>query len=415
MNRGLSQAGQGTFLAGLLLLAGRGAAGTASLTGVFIAMMAAAAVCGLPAGALADRMGAPRALVAGAIGRAAVIAAALFVPANPVSLAAVAFGYSAVSQLFSPAEMALVSAVSSHRPAGMHAALVGLQHVGQGFGLVAIVPITLWLGGPTLMFATALAIYVMVIATSTLLAVQVPNSGSVGSARQAFSFAAPFRYFARWSTAGYAGLLLAFGELLSKSLLVAVPVYFSNDLHLSNTTQVMLIAPGVVGVIAGLVWSGRFLHVWVAPNVLRVALLVSAVAVVALAGLGNVVARLAEMSDQGFVSHLESGHLLSVLVAMPVGLLLGICFSLTPIAGRAILSATAPEGQQGRVFAIQGTFTDVLCILPLALSGMSTEFAGARTTFILIGGLGLGLFALMELTWLGQVRHAHRRPLPSPV
>jgi hypothetical protein len=117
------------------------------------------------------------------------------------------------------------------------------------------------------------------------------------------------------------------------------------------------------------------------------------------------------MSDEGIFRYFSSGQELSIAVAMPVALLLGICFAVTPVAGRTILSATAPAGQQGRVFAMQGTFTDMLCLAPLALTGVSTELAGARVTFMFVGIVGIALFALLELTQLGKIRHL--LPVPS--
>ncbi len=411
VNRGLSQAGQGTFLAGLLLLAGGSGTAAAGLSSVFVAMMAAAVIFGLPAGALADRLGPARALFAGASGRMLVIATALVVPGDPINLALVAFAYSTVSQMFSPAEMALVQVVATGKQARAHTALVALQHAGQGSGLFVLAPVAFWLGGPTFMIGTALAVYVLVACTSLLLALRVPAGGAVASCRQAFSFMGPLQYFSRWSSAGYAGVLLAFGELAAKSLLIALPAYLSNDLKLGSPEQMVLLLPAGIGVLGGLAWAGRSLRVTFAPSVLRLTLLGSVVSVVALAGLGDLIAGLAHMSDQGLVSFLASPERLSTFVVVPVGLLLGTCFAVTPIAGRAILSATAPAGQHGRVFAMQGMFTDMLCVAPLALSGLSTEVAGARTTFLAVGIVGLALFAILELTHLGHVRHM----APAPV
>ncbi len=110
MNRALSQSGQAVFLAALMVRAGTSDGAAIGLSGIFVAMMAATALCSLPCGAITDRIGAPRSLWAGILGRAIVIAVAMTLPASPAASFVIAFAYSAVSQLLSPAELALVPA-----------------------------------------------------------------------------------------------------------------------------------------------------------------------------------------------------------------------------------------------------------------------------------------------------------------
>ena len=273
INRALSQSGQGVFMVGLLLLAGGSQSGAVGLSTVFVAMMAGSLLCALPAGAITDRLGAPRALFAGASGRLAIIALVLLLPMNPVTLAVIAFGYSAASQLFSPAELALVPTISARQPANVHAKLVALQYGGQAAGFAAIAPLALLLGGATLVTQLALAIYVAVAVISGMLAIRLPFVSRVRSTRQTFSFGPPVRYFMRGTSAGYAGILLAFGELASKAMFVAVPVYLSDELSLGTPGKVMLIAPAVVGGLVGLAWGSRSLHISMASSTLRHCLL----------------------------------------------------------------------------------------------------------------------------------------------
>ncbi len=391
-------------MVGLLLLAGGGQSGAVGLSTVFVAMMAGALICGLPAGALTDRLGASRALFVGATGRLTVIALALLLPMSPAAIAIVAFGYSAASQLFSPAELALVPAISKQRPAKCHAMLVALQYGGQGLGFGILAPLALWIGGATLAVQFSFVMYVAVTAISALLAMGLRHGVPTLSAQQSFSFSGPIRYFVRGTSAGYAGILLAFGELASKALFVAIPVYLKDELALGNMQFVLLIAPTIVGGAIGLVWGSRSLHVHAAAPVLRLCLIASVASVISLAVLGPVVAGVASSSDWTLLSMLDNSRGMSTLILTPVGLMLGFCFTVTPIAGRAILSSTAPAGQHGRVFAMQGMFSDFVCILPLALSGISTEMAGARSTFLLVGGIGIALVLVLELTRLGRLR-----------
>ncbi len=115
--RFVSQAGQGIFLAGLFLLAGTGSRAAAGTSSLLVAMMAASLLGGLPAGSFADRIGPAISIRIGAAGRALAIAVALLVATGTIPgpavllVAAIAFVYSATSQLYSPAEMALVAVV----------------------------------------------------------------------------------------------------------------------------------------------------------------------------------------------------------------------------------------------------------------------------------------------------------------
>lgn len=412
-NRLLSQAGQGVFMAGLFLLAGTGQSSATGLSGVFVAMMAAAILCGLPAGAIIDRLGPARSLLVGATGRGLLMALLLVLPDHPLTFALVAFGYSAASQVFSPAELALIPAISAKRPAGAHAMLVALQYAGQVVGVALLAPIALWLAGPSTMVVMGIAIYTLALGTSAILASQLAWVSRISTARESFSFSGPLRYFVGKPAAGYAGLLLAFGELTSKSLIVAVPAYLSEDLGLAGGHQVAVVAMGVLGCAGALAWAGRSLHVRHAGPVLWLSLLGSVAAVVLLASLSQVVSGAGELNEWTLDSRMGDSRLFATVIMTPVGLLLGICFTITPIAGRAILSATAPDSQQGRVFAMQAMFSDLVCMVPLGLSGVSVELAGARSTLMLIGALGLCLVFVLKLTALGHSRHSHAERLPA--
>ncbi|MDZ7728831.1 MAG: hypothetical protein U5Q44_11895 [Dehalococcoidia bacterium] len=60
---------------------------------------------------------------------------------------AVAFLYSAASQLFTPAEMALVNSLRRGGSGGIHSSLQAQQYVAQGMGMVALAPALYFLGG----------------------------------------------------------------------------------------------------------------------------------------------------------------------------------------------------------------------------------------------------------------------------
>jgi len=396
----VSQAGQGAFFAGLFMLATDQTAAL-GVSGLFAGMMAAAILFGLAGGAAGDRLGASRAVVIGAAGRGAAIALGLAMAIVPALdghfelAAAVAFLYSAASQLYCPAELALAATVSPGRTGRAHATLVILQYGGQAAGIGVVAPLAYLLGGATSVLAASVALYAVVVGLAALTALQLGSNVAIASRHHAFRLRPAMRYYATQPGAVYAGALLTFGELAMKVMVVALPVYLTRDLGLRDLQTGVLVVPGGIAAAAGLFWAGRSLHVHIAPQVMRLTLLGTAVGILALAGLGDALAGVAGLSG-GLLTPFDNGTHMSLAVAIPVSVLLGICFGVAPVGSRTLLSATAPHDQQGRVFAMQSTATDVLALAPLLLAGVGVEFAGAQSTFAVIGVAGLAVFLLLE-------------------
>ncbi len=396
------------FVAGLLLLAGTQGSAAIGLSSLFVAMMVGSILLGLPGGALADRLGAGRALVLGAIGRTLVIAVALGTAGQPHALPIIAFAYSAISQLYTPAELALVRTVAPHRPAGAHTLLVALQHAGQGIGILVLAPAAFFLGGAEAMIGAGLVTWIGVSGLAMLIARSGLLAQPVGTMRRAVNFAGTFRYFTQDPHAAYAAPVIAFSEMAAKATIIALPLYLAHDLRLDALEPAAILIPGAVGALLGLVWAGRVLHLQLAPQAMRLTLAGTAVSAVALAGLGNGIAFLSGVADLGPIGYFQNAIHLSVAVALPVALLLGMCFIVAPIAASTVLTATAPPGEQGRVFATQGMLTDVLAIVPLVIAGVGAELAGARATFLFLGALGAALFVGLEMV---RMRKADAVPL----
>ena len=151
-----SQAGQGLFFALIVVLAGPNGAGALGLGSVMVAMTVAAIALGPFGGSAVDRLGPRLALPAGAVLRLLAIGCAVAVLGHGEYAWAAAFVYSAASQVFSPAELALVSTIRRERPAGAHASLFALQFGGQIVGAFAFAPALFWAGGTGAMLAGAL-------------------------------------------------------------------------------------------------------------------------------------------------------------------------------------------------------------------------------------------------------------------
>jgi len=102
------------------------------------------------------------------------------------------------------------------------------------------------------------------------------------------------------------------------------------------------------------------------------------------------------------------------VVALPAAFLLGLGLSTTLVSARVALTESAPVGQQSRVFATQETLTEGLLVLPMLLTGIGAEMAGARMTLAAIGLVSLAAFVVIELPRLREARlPLLRRALPA--
>lgn len=405
LSRLLGQSGQTLFLVALFVLTGAGHSAM-GLSAAFVSMMAAAILFGLPAGALADWMGARRAFVLGAGLRALAIASAALVLDQPQFVWAVVFFYSAVSQLFSPAEMALVGVVQTSRPGMAHTALVVLQYAGQALAVLALAPLLHLVGGPPLMVAAATALQLGATALAVMCALATRSTGPLlvrGEGRAAFDLGATFRFLASDTRAAYAVILLAFCQLAMKALMITLPPYVSDDLGLSVRELAVVAGVAGLGGLAGFYWTSRTLTLHVAPRALKVTLLLIVVSLVTLSALNGRVIASPGMDGLAVFEPLNLLRASSFALPFTVAAILAMSLTVAPIGARTVLTETAPPRQQARVFATQAIVTDVAVMLPLLLSGIGTELAGARVTLLILAGLGLGMFFLLE-------RVLHARP-----
>lgn len=397
-SRLLSQAGQTLFLVTLFLVTGAGHSAM-GLSAAFVSMTAAAILFGLPAGAVADWMGARRAFVVGAGLRALAVASGALVLSEPQWVWAVVFLYSAVSQLFSPAEMALVGVVQHGRAGMAHTALVVLQYAGQALSALALAPLLHLAGGLPLMLAAAAALQAGATVLAVVCAIETRHAGALhirGAGRAAFDLGTTFRFLASDARAAYAVVLLAFCQLAMKALMITLPPYVVDDLDLSVRQLAVIAAVAALGGVAGFYWTSRTLTLRVAPRALKWTLLLI---VLSLLTLSTLSARFIVTPGVDGLDVLQPLNLLrasSFAVPFSIAAVLAMSLTVAPIGARTILTETAPREHQARVFATQSIVTDVVVLLPILLSGVGTEFAGARVTLIVLAAVGLGMFVLLE-------------------
>src|SRR5690606_20860542 len=111
----LAQASQNVWLAALFLTAGTSTRPAIDLSSLFLATLLPSILLGLPGGSVVDRLGPTRGFALGALLRFAPIAAAIVLLEGGTSAWVLAFLYSTGSQVFTPAEMALVKPLQQHQ------------------------------------------------------------------------------------------------------------------------------------------------------------------------------------------------------------------------------------------------------------------------------------------------------------
>ncbi|MEO9255867.1 MAG: hypothetical protein ABI305_10015, partial [Tepidiformaceae bacterium] len=324
---------------------------------------------------------------------------------GPQSAWAVAFAYAAVSQLSSPAEMALVRTLRPTGCAKAHSLIVALQYGGQALGMLALAPVLYWLGGTQAIMAAAAVGFLVLTACTIVLALRLRTTpaAQMQPARDAFSFRETTRFFRRQPLARDAVTVLAAKSVVAQGIIVALPLYLRHDIGLGRAALAFLLVPGIAGAAIGLAWAAPAVTRERAGSIMRMALLAMAVSVFALAALDFGVTAVAEHSQIGLIARLNASVNTTYIVAFPVAFLLGLALSGALVSARVALTETAPLGQQARVFAVQATLTDAIVVLPLLLMGVGAQLAGARPTLAAIGVLcTLALIAIEHPRFKGS-------------
>ena len=393
-----AQLAQNLLLAALFVLAGTSSHAAIGLSSIFVAMLVPAVVFGLLGGAIVDRIGPARGLALGATLRFGVVALAALFLHGPSVVWVIAFAYSAVSQIFSPAEMALVRTLRQDRPGQAHSLLVALQYAGQGIGFAVIAPALWWVGGVNAMLIGAAAGFLVLSVMTLVLATRLRNTAAAQAlpARCAFSFKDTVRFFRGEALARDAVTVLAVKAMVSQGIIVALPLYLSQDIGLGRSALIYLLLPGIAGMAAGLVWSAPAVTKARAAWFMRAGLLGLTVGVFALAALDYGLIAVYEYSRFHVLVDFNVSMNTTFVVALPVAFLIGLCLSLSQVAARVALTETAPLGQQARVFAVQSTLTESLVVLPLLLMGVGAQYAGARPTLAAIGILSALAFVVIQ-------------------
>ena len=411
-SRFVAQVSQVLLFAALFITAGTSDQAAIGLSALFIATTLAALIFGVPGGALADRVGPARGMAIGAIARAILIAACFATFHSATAAIAIAFIYSAVSQVYSPAESAMIRFLWGKAHGRVHSGNIAIQYGGQVAGVIIFAPVAFYFGGESGMLlapavsAAALGLTTLVTAaTFSNVAVEPVRPG--GDSR----FVDTVRFFKRYSIARDALATLAVKTMITQGVIVALPLYVRNDLSLGDEWAAGLVAPGILGIIVALIWSSTSLNFAVSARAMRLSLIAMTVGVFALASLDYGVRAIFELTQMGPMVDIQGSLNTSFIVAVPVAFLVGAGLTVALIASRVALTTAAPVTQQSRVYAVQAPLTDGLVVLPLLFMGIGIEVAGARPVLAAMGLIGAAAFVIIQ-----HPRFAipHREPAQEP-
>lgn len=407
------QVAQSLFFAALLVVAGTSSHSALGLSSVFLAMVVPAILFGLPGGAVAERLGPARGFAVGAVLRCVSAGVAVLILHGAMSAWAVAFLYSLLSQVHTPAELALVRTLRGGSSGPVHSSLIGLQYIGQGVGTLVLAPVLYYFGGTAGMMLGAAAIFVLFAVLAIVLCARIESDAVVNVARppHPFSFRETFGVFSSQPLAREAMTVLAVKAMVTQGIVVALPLYLSHDMALGREALLFLLIPGIAGILAGLVWAGSVTKER-ASGAMRMALLGMAIAVFALAALDYGVTAVLEFSQIPTIVRLEATLNTTFVVALPVAFLVGASLAVGLVSSRVALTESTPLGQQARVFAAQATITDAIVVLPLVLMGVGVQFAGARPMLAAMGALALLAFAVIEYPRLRRATAPEAEPAP---
>ena len=393
-----AQMSQNILLAALFVAAATSTRAAIDLSSVFVAILIPAVLLGPLGGAIVDRISPARGMVLGAILRTAVVAVGLVVLGTGGWAWPVAFAYSLVSQIYTPAEMALVRSIQRENAGRAHSLLVTLQYAGQFTGMILLAPPLFALGGiPAMLAVSTVGFLLVVVAAATIRpAIRHTPAGRPQETRDAFSFRQTISFFASENRAVYAIFALGFKTIVSRVVFVAMPLYLAQDMGLDQSFIFYLVAPGIVGVVVALVWCGRSMSLERASDVMRLSFVGMIVSIFALAVLDYGITAFARYSQVPPVVRLEAEMNTTFAVALPVAFLLGMSLTGALVAARVAITETAPLNQQARVFAVQETLSEALVIVPLLFAGIGTQFAGARPVLAVVGVAAIVAFAWVE-------------------
>jgi MFS family permease len=400
----ISQTAQNAIWFALMVMVEQATQSTAQLGIAIVAYILPAVLFTVPAGVLIDRIDKRLVLILTNWVRAVIVLGYIFFSDSLVTIYAVTFVFSVISQFFLPAEAAMIPALVDRRRLISANSLFNLTFtLSQLAGIVLMAPIVIRLFGMQPLFIMISVLLVI----CGFVCVPLP-SGASARVRQASqnggrairSFMADLRetwdFIAADRMATMALASLTIGATLSLVTAMIAPRYMVAVIGILAEDTVFVLAPAGVGLAIGAATMGR-LSRWV-PKELLVLVGMGGVALGLL--LLAIINPLWDFIFYGLLALLTNPETLPRIVSevSMVGLVAGVTglsLSMILIPSQTILQEQAPIASRGRIFAVQIMLGNVASIVPLVFIGGLADLIGVPQVLVVLsaGVVGIGYVA----------------------
>jgi MFS family permease len=379
-----------------------------------LAMILPSVILGVPAGLVVDWLPKRALLMAVGLVRAGVCLALLQYGDSLRDIYLLVLLFAAVGQLQGPAESAgLPGLVGRRRLSSANAYLILATLAAQVAGMVIIAPAFLKTVGESPLYVLSGVLFlfggVTYFRTSGLGAPVEPEeaeeqpSSPAETPRRAGLWAG-LEVIRRDSAIYLAMVELTLAAFLMKSLVVLMPHYTRDILHLAPDNSVFIATPAAVGSLIGLALV-PLLAWFIDPRRLVTAGLL--VFIAALVGLGIVYFAADAVEEQlrlnlsGIEDRLGISSVVSMTMLLAVPL--GLAFTVVSVGARTVFNRRSPPELQGRVFATQSALADLASVPPLLVIGAVADLVGVRAVLIVAAGLSAVAAVAARLAPLGQL------------
>ena len=355
-----------------------------------------AIVFGIPAGEIADRLPKRGILIAALVVRAALALSLLHFITDVWRAYLIILVFAAVGQVFGPVWTALLPAFVGYGRLSRANSLLSLTQIGgQVAGVVVIAPLLLKTLGERAVFVVAVIFFlgalVMTLRIGAIPEPRIVLERPEGAAREVRAgLLAGWRVIRADDRMFAAATQLSIVACVLKGLIVLLPFYTRQVLHIAPDNTVFVAAPAALGRLghSRIATAGFFL------------LVLSLGALALVEPLRPLVVRLhLGMSGVAYLFGIRPIVTTAMLFAVP----LGFGTTLAMIAARTVLNEQAPAAIQARVFATQNAIANVDALLPLFAMGVLTSLIGARPVMLLTA-LVAGATAILLGWWHGGQR-----------
>ncbi|MHB8572319.1 MAG: MFS transporter [Candidatus Dormibacteria bacterium] len=381
----------------LLILAYRVSGANTEVAFTLLSYTLPALLIGPAAGVLVDRYDRKRIMVWTNFGRAGLVALIPILAMTPLrdaawTIIAVTVAFSAVGQLFAPAEAAAIPSLVSR------ASLVSANSL---FMMTMVV--TLVVGAPLAQVVSKVDIYlpywvavalfcaggISLLGVRTPLKAQRSGTERTSLAQELLGGLDAIRHSR--------GLRFAFGQLTTAILVMFMvfvlgPGYMQTVLHLGPENTYLVLVPAMAGMIGSAVVLGQVGLGRPREWLLTVGLTVLGLMLVGLAGAPTLLQRLHQPG-------------LLIWVMIPIALVAGIQFGLLLIPALTLLMEQAGEDQRGRIFGLLNMVINGATAAPVVVAGSLADLYGVNHV---LGGMGAilvvgGIFSGVA-AWRGRLQ-----------